>query len=247
MALVPLAKRHKKVKKQPVGARIRTLDEFEQAEAEESSESTALGPVVSARITALGHKSNLIRNIIAAVGLLAMFILLVWLVVLPKLKSIEQPLATTTTPSQNSTPDSLRTDQTSPSVASGTVQPSSPSAGNGVSPSPAEPSKTPSVLPEPTVPLASAEPSLPKPRKFYRVVLGSYTTRAEAAQRLDAVAKEHPELLLQIGHMKTYDSGADLRYVLAVGGVLEAGDAEPLRDRLLKKGLKSASLEHIEK
>ena len=53
----------------------------------------------------------------------------------------------------------------------------------------------------------------------------------------DARLAGHPELMLQIGHMKLAESD-EPKYVVAVGGVLGRGDAQPLQQRLLQKGLK---------
>ncbi len=230
MALVPIGKRHKKVQRQPVGARIRTLD-LDQAAAAggETSEAVALGPVVSARITALGQKSNMVRNVVAAVGLIAMFVAAVWFIVLPKLRSIEQPMAPTTV-----------TQTDAPPIA---PTPAFPSA-NSSAPAPLDVA-TPAEMTRTDSAATTAEPVAPKQRQFFRVVIGSYGTRSEAAHELETISQQHPELILHVGRMKTADSGAELRYALAVGGVLERGDAEPLRERLMKKGLKTARLEEV--
>ena len=92
MALVPVGKRHKRVqKRQPIDARIRTLDERSQSETAEE-ERTFFMPAVDARILAVGNRSNLVRNVIAAAALAALFFAAIHFIIIPKLQSTEAPM-----------------------------------------------------------------------------------------------------------------------------------------------------------
>jgi hypothetical protein len=239
MALVPIGKRHKKVQRQAVGARIRTLDAPEQDFAVDEMESTALGPVVSARITALGPKSNLVRNIVAVLGLATIFAASVWFIVIPKLRSIDQPI---TSPVQVEIPNEVPK-STSPLEPPAPLASPSSEAGN----LPADNSGVSNGTPTPAPTLPATERLTPEKRQYFRVVLDSFSTRQEAAHELEEVAAKHPELYLQIGRMRTADSGAEVRFVLAVGGALGRNDADPLLGRLLAKGLKTAHLESLDR
>jgi hypothetical protein len=243
MALVPVGKRHKKVQRQPVGARIRTLDAAEQeqpqAEAGETH-SFALSPVVSARVTALGPRTNLVRNVLAAVGLAVMFVAAVWLIIIPKLRSTEPPLDNSAFAQPS--PDGTRPDGAPipPSIPAAAFNP--PAA----APPPSATSPFPAATQDGSASPTAAVPSAPAKLEFFRVILASFATRPEAIHEVDAIGQEHPELILHVAHMKL-SGGEDLKYVVAVGGVLARGEAEPLQQRLLKKGLKGARLERFER
>jgi len=238
MALVPIGKRHKKVQRQPVGARIRTLDGPQEDPIVGEAESTAIGPAVSARITALGHKSNLLRNVVAGVGLAGMLAAAIWLIVIPKLKSVDQPLTSTIT---IQTPTEEAHTDSAPNVP---LLPQSPLA------SPANEAGNIAPVPSTPLPAATEQPSAPvapKIHKYFRVVVAESATRNEAVAVRDTLASQHPELILQIAKMKTSNSGNEMHYVVSVGGILESSDAEPLVGRMQAKGLKTARLERVEK
>jgi serine/threonine protein kinase len=180
MALVPIGKRHKKVQRQPVGARIRTLDGPDQDHPVGEAISTVLGPAVSARITALGHKSTLVRNIGAVAGLAAILAAAVWFIVLPKLKSIDEPL-TSMAPVQISNDSVTIAPDGKPAPATPqTADPSSPA------PMPAANSATTEDTPAP-----------PRPHVTYRVVVGVSNSSQEAIHEMEQLSKQHPELILQ--------------------------------------------------
>lgn len=231
MALVPVGKRHKKVQRQPVGARIRTLDAPDQEHPVGESVSTAVGPAVTARITALGHKSNLLRNAIAGVGLAGILAAAVWFVVLPKLKSIDEPLVNTTSAA------SAQISDANVSVQDGKPVPATPSQSDPTNPVP-----LPSATPRANT-AAEETPIVPIKHTSYRVVLGAYSKRDDAVQELDQIAKEHPELILHVGSMPLESANNETRFVVAVGGPLDLSEAQPLMERCLKKGIKSAHLE----
>jgi hypothetical protein len=228
MALVPIGKRHKKVQRQPVGARIRTLDGPDQDHPVGEAISTVLGPAVSARITALGHKSTLFRNIGAVAGLAAILAAAVWFIVLPKLKSIDEPL-TSAAPVQISNDSvTLAPDGKPAPVPLQTADPSSPA------PAPAN-NATPDDTPAP-----------PKHYVGYRVVLGAFNSREDALHELAQLSQQHPELILHIVKMSVESANNQIKTVVTVGGTLDQSEAQPLLDRCLKKGLKSAHLERVQ-
>jgi len=233
MALVPIGKRHKKVQRQPVGARIRTLDGPDQDNPVGEAISTVLGPAVSARITALGHKSTLVRNIGAVAGLAAILAAAVWFIVLPKLKSIDEPL-TSMAPVQISNDSVTIAPDGKPAPATPqTADPSSPA------PMPAANSATTEDTPAP-----------PKQRVAYYVVVGVFNNSQdgskEAIHELEQLSKQHPELILHPGKMRIESADNQIKYVVTVGGALDQTEAQPLLNRCLKKGLKSAHLERVQ-
>jgi serine/threonine protein kinase len=228
MALVPIGKRHKKVQRQPVGARIRTLDGPDQDHPIGEAISTVLGPTVSARITELGHKSTLARNIGAVAGLAAILAAAVWFIVLPKLKSIDEPM-TSMAPIQISD-DSV------------TIAPDGKPA--GATPQTADPS---SRAPMPANSAALDDtPAPPKQYVGYRVVVGAFNSREDALHELTQLSQQHPELILHIVKMNVESANNQIKTVVTVGGTLDQTEAQPLLDRCLKKGLKSAHLERVQ-
>ncbi len=235
MALVPTAKRHKKVRRQPIGARIRTLDAPDEEFVSGESMSTALGPPVSARIRSLGNRSAIIRNTIAAVGLLLLFVAAVWFIIYPKLQSIDQPL------NANGVSAQTASDANRPELPPNLAATPSPQIGPAAVP---QPSAQMAPAPAPAPPPDTLTASTPRKTEYFRVVLDSFTTHEDAVQDLQTVAQKHPELILHVSRMKV---GGDLKYVVSVGGVLDRSDAEPLQQRLLKKGLTTARLEPTER
>ena len=239
MALVPIGKRHKKVKRQPVGARIRTLDGPDEDVSVGESHSTVIGPAVSARVTALGTKSNLVRNVAAGAGLAAILGAAIWLIVLPKLKSIEQPIP-------NATPILLPADA-----------PKTDSANVSLPPSPLGPAikedgrlpvvANPSGDRPASEPAAVTPPLPPEPRKFYRVVVATFNTKQEANEARDSLSNKYPNLILQTPRMWSAEGGGGYKFVVSVGGALSMSDAQPLLQRVQAQGIKAAHIERIEK
>jgi len=221
MALVPVGKRHRRVQRQPVGARIRTLDESEMEPTTGETSPAWSGPAVSARILALGHKSTLARNIIAGVGCFLLFVAAIWFIIIPKLQSTEQPAMDTVSAqtAADATPN----------------RPPLPASVTASSTAPSEPAQQDDTPPVP----------VPVRRDLYRVVISSFTSRTQAAREMDTLAEQHPELILRIAPMRG-DAG-EATYVVAVGGILNIGEAEPLKERLVSKGLKSAHLQRVGK
>jgi len=230
MALVPVGKRHRRVQRQPVGARIRTLDGAESESTATDPGMAMTAPGVSARILALGNKSTLMRNIVACVGLFLLFAAAVKFIIIPKLSSTEQPL-TSNVSAQTAI------DARAEGTPNGSL-PAMPSseASNGTANQPGA-----------SVPAQDDAPPVPVPvrRELFRVVLSSFPARIDAAREVESVSQKHPELIVRIEPMRA-ESG-EIRYAVAVGGVLNRGEAEPLQQRLVGKGLKTAHLERVEK
>ncbi len=144
------------------------------------TQSTAIGPAVSARITALGSKSNLVRNVAAGAGLAAILAAAIWLIVIPKLKSIDQPIP-------NSIPVQLPNDGAKVDSSVGVSQPPPP-FGSAVK----EDGKLP-VIANPDSDHAAAatpppEPSVPEPRKYFRVVIASFETKQAANEARETLS-----------------------------------------------------------
>jgi hypothetical protein len=228
MALVPVGKRHKGVQRQPVGARIRTLDAPEHEPIILGPASDPSAPGVSARVLALGNRPTLVRNVIAVIGLAALAAVALWLIIIPKLQSTEQPL-TSTVSAQTATD----------------ARPDIPNLTTAPTPTPAIPNNPVAVAPAPAVQPETAPPGPAKKNERLRVVLASFDTRAKALRAMETVSQEHPELLLRIGPVAS-DSG-EAKFALAVGGVLARDEADPLLGRLLKKGLKTAHIVRADK
>jgi cell division septation protein DedD len=190
----------------------------------------------------LGARSNLMRNIVAAVGLTLMFAAAVWFIIIPKLQSTEPPLNNSAVSAQT---DGTRPDGSPnpPQIPASVLNSPAATPPSATSPFPAAPAQESSA---PAATVAAAPPAVPQKLEFFRVILSSFATRPEAIHELDTVGQEHPELILHIAHMKLSGSD-DLKYVVAVGGVLDRGEAEPLQQRLLKKGLRNAHLERFQR
>jgi hypothetical protein len=233
MALVPMGKRHKKVeKRQPVGARIRTLDEPEQVFVMGEATTSSGLPAVSARTLAVGNRPNLIRNVVASVGLALLFAAAVKFIIIPKLQSTEEPLNSGI--SAQTTSDAARPDPL-PNVP-GNPEPAPP---NPVIPVPANTtSRQPASAHAP-----EAEPIAAPPvkRELFRVVLSSFTGRTDAAHALDTLAQQHPDLILQA--LPAKGEIGESKFLVVVGGVLNRNEAQQLQQRLFSKGLKTAHLE----
>ena len=235
MVLVPVAKRHKRVqKRQPVGARIRTLDAPENVFLMGEATTERSGPAVSARILAVGGRSALVRNTIAVIGLLLLVVAAVKFIIIPKLSSTDQPLTSGVT---------AQTDAgsvASPNVpAPGPAPVGGPAAVANQQPSQPAPASDQTAAGETTPPVP-----IPVKREFLRVVLSYFPSRPEAVRELDVISQQHPELILHVAVMKS-DTGQE-KYAVVVGGLLNRGEAEPLQQRLLAKGIKSA-LVRVEK
>jgi hypothetical protein len=231
MALVPVGKRHRRVeKRQPVGARIRTLEERERAwPAEEST--SIVSPAIAARITALGSRPTLVRNIMAGVGLALLFLAAIRFIIIPKLQSTEEPLA-------NSVSAQAALADNHPDNPQNLTVPGSSSI----------PGAVPSVLPTASdttqdTPEVAAVP--PVRRELFHVVLADYDSRLEAARALDLLNQQHPELFLQIARI--IKEAGKTHYLITVGGVLTRTEAAQLHDRLVGKGLKQVQIERYVK
>jgi hypothetical protein len=61
---------------------------------------------------------------------------------------------------------------------------------------------------------------------------------------MDALSQQHPELFVQIVPVRNMDQ---VHFLVVVGGIMTRAEAEPLQQRLLAKGLKTAHLEPYEK
>jgi serine/threonine protein kinase len=217
LALVPVAKRHKKVqKRQPVGARIRTLDGPIGDDSGDSYE-RSLVPSVAARTLAVGSGPRFLRNVIAGTGLAILFVAAVWFIIIPKLQSTEQPLA-------NGVSAQTATDTP--------IIPPNPLAAQPSIPLPASASTS-------QTPTDSSPPA-PLRRELFRVVVASFTSRSDAIHELQTLSKQHPELILRIAVPRSDDQG--VRYFVTVGDIMNRNEAEPLVERLINKGLKSAHL-----
>ena len=222
MALVPMAKRHKKVeKRKPVGARIRTLDGPVREGGEDSV--FYMGPAVGARILGVGSRPKLVRNILGAIGVALLLFAAIWFVMIPHLQQTEEPIPRVIT--SNGTRDTH----------------------------PAPASSVPAVQPPPAASVAPASPDdtsqdgvpfVGPKRERFRVVISSLTTRLEASREMDALSQQHPELFVQIVPVRNMDQ---VHFLVVVGGIMTRAEAEPLQQRLLAKGLKTAHLEPYEK
>jgi hypothetical protein len=232
MALVPVGKRHKKVqgKRQGVGARIRTLDGPTRDFAED--EAPSLGP--AARILAVGKRATFVRGFVAAVLLMALFIAAVWFIIIPKLQTPVEPISNSDAaqaappPFANGSIGTAASTQPSTLPLPGVLPPSStaPVAAAG------NPSDTPSAVE--TQPIVRV-----KPARFH-VVLSSADSRADAAQRLDKISQQHPDLFLQL--MPTRSNTGARRYLIVAGGALSRIEADQLQQRIVSKGIKTAEI-----
>jgi cell division septation protein DedD len=227
MALVPVGKRHKKVeKRQPVGARIRTLDEPERvfAMGEASAESSSARGV-SARILALGNRPKIVRNVLAAIGLAVLFVAAIWFIIIPKLQSTQEPLTSNVSAQ---TANDVRAE----------------AAAQNLRPAPTQSvSETPAAAPAP-----SDTPVIPAPpvkREAFRVAIATFGSRGDANHELDLLTQLHPEFIFQI--VMTKSDATDIRYTVTVGGVLNRVEAEQLLRRVLAKGLKTAFIDPVKK
>jgi hypothetical protein len=229
MALVPVGKRQKKVeKRQPVGARIRTLDEPERvfAMGEASAESSS-APGVSARILALGNRPKIVRNVLAGIGLAVLFVAAIWLIIIPKLQSTQEPLASNVSAQ---TANDTRAEAAAQNLRN--------------SPAPAA-TETPAPAPVPTPADTQVTPPPPAKRELFRVAIATFGSRGEANHELDLLSQLHPEFIFQIVMAKS--DATDIRYTVIVGGVLDRGEAQQLLQRVLAKGLRTASMEPVKK
>ncbi len=230
MALVPVGKRHKKVqgKRQGVGARIRTLDGPTREVAED--EAPSLGP--AARILAVGKRATFVRGFVAAVLLMALFIAAVWFIIIPKLQTPVEPIANSD--SAQAAPPSFLNGSIGAAPSTQASTPSLP----GVLPAPvAAPVVT---TPSDTTPAADTQPIVrARPERFH-VVLTSADTRADAAQRLDKLSQQHPDLFLQL--MPTRSNTGARRYLIIAGGALSRSEADQLQQRIVSKGIKTAEI-----
>ena len=225
MALVPVGKRQRKVEKhQPVGARIRTLDEPERvfAMGEASTESSS-APGVSARILALGNRPKIVRNVLAGIGLAVLFVAAIWFITIPKLQSTQEPL---TNNLSAQTANDARAEAAAQNLATQPTQAAT---------------QTPTAAPVTPPPAAQAMPTPPVSRDLFRVVIATFGTRGEANHEQDLLSQLHPEFIFQIFMVKS--DATDTRYTVTVGGVLDRGEAQQLLQRVLAKGLKTASIE----
>jgi hypothetical protein len=222
MALVPVGKRHKKVeKRQPIGARIRTLDEPERVFAMGEATAESYGTTVGARILTLGNRPNLIRNVLAAAGLAILFAAAVWLIIIPKLQSTEEPL--TSNVSAQTTTDAAH-DVRFPQPADSTPPPPVPASSSS---SATEAQDTPIV-------------PIPK-RELFRVIIASFDNRGDALHELELLAQLHPEFVFETVLSKA--DATDIRYSITVGGLLNRGEADALLQRVLARNLKTAHIE----
>ncbi len=233
MALVPVGKRQRKVeKRQPVGARIRTLDEPERvfAMGEASAESSS-APGVSARILALGNRPKIVRNVLAGIGLAVLFVAAIWLIIIPKLQSTQEPLTSNVSAQ---TANDARAEAAAQSVR---TQPTPPTNET--------PAPTPAASQTPASTDSPATPPTPVKRELFRVTVATFETRGAANHELDLLSQLHPEFIFQIVMAKS--DATDIRYTVTVGGILDRAEAEQLLQRVHAKGLKTASIESAKK
>jgi serine/threonine protein kinase len=237
MALVPIAKRHKKVqgKRQGVDARIRTLDGPIRSSAEESVYTASSTPAVAARILAVGSRSNGVQLLIGGLALVILFASLIWFIIIPKLQTPAQPTLVGESAQSAAEP---RTGDPSVTVA----LPKDPEM-TAPNPTPSlvasKPAEPPSSDPAPAPITRTARPQL------FRVVLSTSDSQPEAIAKFKAMSQKYPDFLMQVTTGK--DESGRNSYLIVAGGVLTRSEADVLRQRLASAGLQSAHIEELQR
>jgi len=238
MALVPVGKRHRKVqgKRQPISARIRTLDEPLN---EGYDETAAREPGVVARVLAVGKKANFVRAFIAGSLLASLVIAAFAFIIIPKFQSVNDPIANlavgqpqipSSLPSANGDGAAASADASLPAGAAAVLHPGS------VAPNDVTGKNSDAAA----AGLISSVPSVPVKRERFHVVLATFASRTEAAQRLDKIAQQHPDLFLQL--ITSATNAGERRYSVVVGGMLSHNEADQLRTRIQNKGLQDVQI-----
>ena len=184
----------------------------------EASTESSSAPGVSARILALGNRPKIVRNVLAGIGLAVLFVAAIWLIIIPKLQSTQEPLTSSVSAQ---TANDARAEAAAHNLATTSTQAST---------------DTPPVTATETKPVAT-----PVSHELFRVVVANFETRLAANHALDQLTQLHPEFLFQT--VMTKSDATDIRYSIIVGGNLDHDEATQLLQRVLAKGIKSASIE----
>jgi len=235
MALVPVGKRHRRVqgKRQPVSARIRTLDEPLN---EGHDEAGGHAPGVVARVLAVGKKANFVRAFVAGSLLASLVIAAFAFIIIPKFQSANDPIANLAV-GQPQLPNNL------PVASGGGPGPAGVAGAGSQTQEPGaaiNPNDFSGKTTDAPAEVHDSEPSSPVRQERFHVVLATFASRTEAAQRLDKIAQQHPDLFLQLLTGRT--GLGERRYSVIVGGPLSRNEADQVRIKIQNKGVQDVQI-----